>query len=153
MWRRKRPWCLFCVCDRYDPTFFRIKDNAERSPLHFNFQNLECNAPLSMDELLLAVGRSRNTSPGPDGIHNQMLSHLSPSAKEIFRSLFNRICEERCFSSSWRERGSLSLFLSLGRIALFHPAIVPSAPLPVFAKQWNAWWTTALSLSWRRKTC
>jgi hypothetical protein len=74
--------------DRYDPTFLRIKDNAERSPLHFNYQNLECyNPPLSMDEFLLAIGRSRNTSPGPDAIHNQMLSHLSPSAKEFLLSL------------------------------------------------------------------
>jgi hypothetical protein len=55
-----------------------------------------------MDELL-AIGRSRNTSPGPDGIHNQMLSHLSPSAKEFLLSLFNRIWEEHCFPSSWRE--------------------------------------------------
>jgi hypothetical protein len=56
-----------------------------------------------MDEILLAVGLSRNTSPGPDGIHNQMLSHLSPSAKEFFLSLFNRIWDEHCFPSSWRE--------------------------------------------------
>jgi hypothetical protein len=54
--------------DRYDPTFLWIKVNAESSPLHFNSRNLECyNAPFSMDELLLAIGRSRNTSPGPDG--------------------------------------------------------------------------------------
>jgi hypothetical protein len=43
-----------------------------------------------MDELLLAIGRSCNTSPGPDGIHNQMLSHLSPSAKEFLLSLFKQ---------------------------------------------------------------
>jgi hypothetical protein len=55
-----------------------------------------------MDELL-AIGRSRNTCPGPDGIHNQMLSHLSPSAKEILLSLFNRIWVQHCFLSSWRE--------------------------------------------------
>jgi hypothetical protein len=44
-----------------------------------------------MNELLLAIGPSRNAYTGPDGIHNQMLFHLSPSAKEFLRSLFNRI--------------------------------------------------------------
>jgi hypothetical protein len=42
--------------DRYDTTFLRIKDNSERSPLHFLSPNLECyNAPFSVDELL-AIG-------------------------------------------------------------------------------------------------
>jgi hypothetical protein len=59
-------------------------------------------APSSMDELLLAIGRSRNTSPGPDGIHDQLLSRLSPSAKEFLLSVFNRIWEEHCFPSSKR---------------------------------------------------
>jgi hypothetical protein len=140
--------------DRYDPTFLSIEDNAETSPLHFNSQNLErYDAPFSMDQLL-SIGRSRNTSPGPDAIHNQMLSHISPSAKEFLLSLFNTIWDEHCFPSSCREGIVIPiLYPRLGKIALSHPTIVQSASLPVFAKQWNAWSTTALSLSWRRKTC
>jgi potassium voltage-gated channel Eag-related subfamily H protein 8 len=100
--------------DRYDSTFLRIKDNAEKSPLHFNSQNLECyDAPFSMDELL-AICRSRNTSPGPAGIHNQMLPHLSPSAKEFLLSLCNRIWEEHCFPFSWRE-GIVIPILKVGK--------------------------------------
>jgi hypothetical protein len=59
----------------------------------------------------------------------------------------------RSIDSRPGEMGPLTLSLSLGRIPLFRPAIVPSASLPIFVKQWNAWSTTALSLSWRRKTC
>jgi hypothetical protein len=110
------------------------------------------NVPFSMDERLLAIGRPRNTSSGPDGIHNQILSHLSPSAKEFLLSLFNRIWEEHCFPSCWREE-IVILVLKPGKDRTLPSSCRPTASLPVFAKQWIAWSTTALSSSWRRKTC
>jgi hypothetical protein len=48
-------------------------------------------APFSMDELLVPFQCSGNTSPGPDGIHNFMLSHLSQAGREFLLSMYNRL--------------------------------------------------------------
>jgi potassium voltage-gated channel Eag-related subfamily H protein 8 len=56
-----------------------------------------------MDELLSALKRTRDTSPGPDAIHNQMLRHLPSSALSFLLSMYNRICIEGSFPSRWGE--------------------------------------------------
>jgi hypothetical protein len=40
-----------------------------------------------MDELLAAIQRSRNTSPGPDNIRNQMIHYLPSAAKTFLLQL------------------------------------------------------------------
>jgi hypothetical protein len=56
-----------------------------------------------MDELLAALDRCRNTSPGPDGIHNQMLSHLPPAGREFLLSMYNRMWTESSVQTARRE--------------------------------------------------
>jgi hypothetical protein len=68
-----------CSSDNYDSEFSAIKDSAETFPHNFTPHVAEAyNAAFSMDELLAALDRGRNTSPGPDGIRNN--TH-SPSTR------------------------------------------------------------------------
>jgi hypothetical protein len=60
-------------------------------------------ATFSIDEHLAALHRYRNTSPGPDGIHNQMLPHLPPAGREFVLSMHNRIWTESSVPTAWRE--------------------------------------------------
>jgi hypothetical protein len=126
--------------DRYDHTFLRIKGNGERSPLHVHSQNHECyNAPFSMDERILAIGRSRNSFPSL--MSSKTRCCLTPP---LLQTNFSYPC------LTGFVRGIASC--PPGE-AIFHPSIDQSVSVSVFAKQWNAWSTTALSLSWRRKFC
>jgi hypothetical protein len=52
-----------------------------------------------MDELLAALERHHNTSPGPDGIYNCILTHLPSTGKEFLLSMYNHIW----VPSAWRE--------------------------------------------------
>jgi hypothetical protein len=61
-----------------DPVFRQIKENAER--LHLNFLSCSkesCNAAFTVTD----PGTVHNTSLVSCGIHNEMLSDLSPAAK------------------------------------------------------------------------
>jgi hypothetical protein len=85
--------CFSTICssDNDFPSFKVIKYNADTLPLDFTPRVAESyNAIFSMDELLAALDRCRNTSTGPDGIHNQMLSHLPPAGREFLLSMYNR---------------------------------------------------------------
>jgi hypothetical protein len=47
-----------------------------------------------MDELVTALDCCCNTSPNPNIIHNQMLSHLLPTSKEFQLSMYNHLWSE-----------------------------------------------------------
>jgi hypothetical protein len=65
-----------CSSVNYNPDFRAIKNSAEI---------------FTMDKLLAALDRSRNTSPVPDVIHNEMLSHQPLADKELLLSVYNCI--------------------------------------------------------------
>jgi hypothetical protein len=54
-----------------------------------------------MDEIQAAINLSRNTSPGPDDIHKQMIRHRPPNAKYFLLWIYNRIWAENTFPSLW----------------------------------------------------
>jgi hypothetical protein len=68
--------------DNYDPRFRVIENSTESFPLNFTHRVTGAyNTTFSMDELHVELERCRNTSPGPDGVHSEMLSHLPPAGK------------------------------------------------------------------------
>lgn len=74
-----------CSSDSYNPAFKCLKDKAEALLLMFSSWLAEpYNDLFSMDELLAALDSCRNMSPGPDGIHNEMLTHLPPLGKDFY---------------------------------------------------------------------
>jgi potassium voltage-gated channel Eag-related subfamily H protein 8 len=95
---------LVCISDNYDSCFRAIKNSAETLRLNFTPRSTEAySTTFSIDELLAELERCRNTSPDPDGIHNEMLSHLPPAGKEFLLSIYNRIWTDTSVPDAWRE--------------------------------------------------
>jgi potassium voltage-gated channel Eag-related subfamily H protein 8 len=94
---------MVCRYDNYDPRFRVFKDSAKIFPLNFAPRVTEANNnTFSMDEFLTPLERCRNTSPGPDGIQNEMLSHLPPTGKEFILCIHNSVWTEISVPEAWR---------------------------------------------------
>lgn len=90
--------------DNYEPSFKILKYRAEPLLLNFASQLTElCSAPFNLDELLTALEHYHSTSPGPNGIHNLILSHLPPTGKEFLLSMYSHIWSENLVPAAWRE--------------------------------------------------
>lgn len=87
-----------------DPSFELLKDNAE--PLLLNFVSLliePYNASFSMDKLLGVLDNCCSTSAGPDGIENQVLSHLPSTGKAFLLPTYSHIYADDSTPVAWRE--------------------------------------------------
>ena len=88
--------------NRYDPQFLPIKEREESNQLNFTTnEEKEYNIEISANEVQTALSQCRNTSPGPDKIHYEMLRHLSDSACDFLLRLYNKIWFERAFPVQW----------------------------------------------------
>lgn len=66
--------------ENYTEKFQSFKNKAEKCKLNFQTKYLlEYNKKLTFKELRTAIKKSKNTSPGPDQIHYQLLKHLPTS--------------------------------------------------------------------------
>jgi ribonuclease HI len=88
----------------YTHKFQQYKTNAEKRTINFKSDNLEdYNIPFSMAELQESLDTAKNTSPGPDEVHYELLRHLPLNAMELLLSIFNLIFTTGNFPSSWRQ--------------------------------------------------
>ena len=88
----------------FDPRFRSIKNASEQITFNLNSDNFEIyNKPFGLWEFESALNASKNTSPGPDGIHNLMLKHLHPNSKLILLKILNGIWKNDLFPSQWRK--------------------------------------------------
>jgi potassium voltage-gated channel Eag-related subfamily H protein 8 len=93
-----------CSSDNYGPDFGAIKNKADTLSLNFTpLMAKACDAIFTMDELLAALDRCRNTSSGPNGIHNEMLSHLPLAGKEFLLSVYSRKWTESLVPHAFKE--------------------------------------------------
>ncbi len=61
------------------PQFILLKAAREQNPITFTLSSdYSYNAPFSIAELSSALQSCKNTCEGPDGVHYQMLKHLTP---------------------------------------------------------------------------
>lgn len=89
--------------DNYSETFLLVKDREEARSLNFGAATDEnYNLPFSLWELKSSIAGSRDTAPGPDSIHNQMLKNLPEAALKHILLLYNRIWTEQDFPRSWQ---------------------------------------------------
>ncbi|XP_055928549.1 uncharacterized protein LOC129959686 [Argiope bruennichi] len=87
-----------------NPTFRAIKRQAEQVPLKFRTRMvLSYNNNFKIVELRNALSRTRDTSPGVDGITYSMLRHLDETSLLHLLNLFNRIWSEQTFPEQWYE--------------------------------------------------
>jgi hypothetical protein len=93
-----------CRSDCYDPDFRAIRNNAETLPLNFTPCVAEAYvAILTKDELLTALNSCRNTSPGTDGSHNEMMLQLPLAGKEFLLFVYNLMWTESLVPDVWKE--------------------------------------------------
>ena len=90
--------------EHYRVHFINIKRPAGMIPLRFHSNNSEpYNASFTEWELETALRDVRNTSPGLDDIHYEMLRHLPFQGKVFLLNLYNQIWRTDSFPASWRE--------------------------------------------------
>lgn len=80
--------------------------SAVLNPLPNNNLNSELgelNLHITTTEVQNSIRSLKNSSPGPDGIHAEMLKQMNREQLEALTFFFNRIWKEGCFPTSWRE--------------------------------------------------
>ena len=88
--------------NRYGPQFLPIKEREESNQINFTTkEEKEYNTDISEKEVQTALSQCRNTSPGPDKIHYEMLRHLSDGVCDLLLRLYNKIWFERAFPVKW----------------------------------------------------
>ena len=55
------------------------------------------------NELTRAIHATKNSAPGPDKIHNEMLKHLPPEGLDSLLVMYNKIWQQGYFSEEWLE--------------------------------------------------
>lgn len=87
----------------YSVTFGQLKARAERQKLVMSGGNLASyNQPFTRCELEMALNVTKLSAPGPDGIHYEMLRHLSSDSLENLLLFFNLLWEKACFPQAWK---------------------------------------------------
>jgi ribonuclease HI len=88
----------------YSSRFKTLKRLRENIRLDFtSITEFEYNTAFTTAEYCTALARCRNTSPGVDSIHYEMLRHMHPSSTVFMIALFNRIWEQGYMPASWHE--------------------------------------------------
>jgi hypothetical protein len=98
-----------------NPDLGAIRNMAETLPLNLTPSGAESyDAIFTMDGLLTALDRCRNKFPGPDSIHNEMLSHLPLAGKKYQLSVYKSMWTEGLVPDAWKEAISIRV-LKFGR--------------------------------------
>ncbi|GBN46077.1 hypothetical protein AVEN_177206-1, partial [Araneus ventricosus] len=88
--------------DSYSQTFINYKRQQEKRRIDFNtLTSFDHNVDFNFYELKRAIRSSHPSTPGPDGIHHDMLKNLSKKSLGLLLILFNRIWNEHVFPMAW----------------------------------------------------
>ena len=87
-----------------DAGFLQQKEVKKLTALNFTSKNEEdYNRPFSMEELNHALYEAKDSSPGPDDIHYQMLKHLPEKHLEMLLNTMNKVWLKGMYPKSWSE--------------------------------------------------
>ena len=92
----------------YSDEFQTIKNREEENDLNFtptkpHEKNASYNKKFKLRDLKRAIKKSKDSSPGEDQIHYQLLKHLPNSSLNIFLNIINKFWDSQDFPASWRE--------------------------------------------------
>ena len=88
----------------YSEKFQLYKTKAEKNNINFKTKSsLPYNKKITMKELRSSIKKSKNTSPGPDHIHYQLLKHLPISCLIILLNLLNDVWDGGELPAVWSE--------------------------------------------------
>ena len=105
--------------NNYSDIFKRHKIQCEQTPLDLNDNNNEqYNRPFTIRELNHALSSTKDSSPGPDGIHYQMIKNLPKNAKEHLLAIYNKFFNEGHFPEQWK-RAIVIAILKPGKDPLY----------------------------------
>ena len=64
--------------ENYLDSFKMVKEGLEKETINFETNTMEYyNLPITINELTKCINETKNTAPGPDKIHNEIIKHLS----------------------------------------------------------------------------
>ena len=90
--------------ESYSDAFKHIRKQKESRKLNFYSNNNEYyNNNLTTSELIQSIELSKDTSPGPDSIHYQMLKHLPSESLTLLLNLYNNIWNGGVFPDMWQK--------------------------------------------------
>ena len=93
---------------KYSPEFQTHKAAKEILALDFSSDNTEpYNKLFTITDLEYNLAKVRNTTPGKDSIHYQMIKHMPEDAKNHLCNLFNKFFKESFFPEQRRSAMSI----------------------------------------------
>ena len=88
----------------YSEDFRRVKQRDEEKPLNFNTnETFAYNKPFKLRDLKRSIKKSKDSTPGPDGIHYRLLKNLPDSSLKVLLDIINKHWNSQTFPESWRE--------------------------------------------------
>ena len=86
----------------YNSTFTKIKQQSEKQNIEFtSTQEENYNHPFTTAELENSISDLSFTAAGPDGVLNEILSHLPQNSKTLLLQIFNAIWKNGTFPDEW----------------------------------------------------
>ena len=87
----------------YSTTFQAIKEQEEKVKIDFISDNTEVyNKSFRLRDLRRSIMKAKPRAPGPDGIHNNLLTHLPEETLKILKEILNKIWISADFPQQWR---------------------------------------------------
>ena len=105
--------------DNFSNMFNRYRLRLEKDTIDFDTNdNYSYNDVFTLHELKKAIKISRDTSPGIDTVHYQLLKHLPDDSLLLLLYIFNHIWLTQDFPVSWK---TAILYLFPSRVRCFRP--------------------------------
>jgi len=87
--------------ENYSPEFLEHKQQREQNIPDFGTTNATYNKPFTLDELNNALAKTKDSSPGEDGIHYKMLKNMPLDAKKHLLKMYNKFFKDSYFPQTW----------------------------------------------------
>ena len=87
--------------NNYSQEFLTKKTQSEANMPLFGTSNAYYNKPFDMRELDYALSRTKDTSPGEDGVTYKMLGNMPLQAKKHLLKMYNKFFQDQFFPESW----------------------------------------------------